>query len=257
MDEIAFLADSIASRYGSIKRARGAFLYTAKGQRLTDLYAEGGRAILGWGGSPAVTVFKDVLSRGICGSYRTDWDYRLDKALSDLLGFRAVSRVFGSLQDAQDALAECPVIWRPWSGKRYAECPAVIVEPPFPMAEGITLLAVRQEPGLSPIPESARSICIPAPLKAALARSLYDVIRAEKERKEKDFFIYDTVLTRYWTRQGPWLTPKLPRERYRDFVLHCLDCSVVISPRYKQDSIVPFGADPGVFRALERAPFEF
>lgn len=255
MEETAFLADSIASRYGSIKRARGPFLYTAKGQRLTDLYAEGGRAILGWGGSPAVTVFKDVLSRGICGSYRTDWDKRLDKALSDLLGFKAVSRVFGSRQDAQDALDGCPVIWRPWSGKSYAECPAVIVEPPFPMTEGITLLAVRQETGFSRQP--ARSIAIPAPLKAALARSLYDAIRAEKERQEKDFFIYDRVLTRYWTRQGPWLTPKIPRDRYRDFLLHCLDCTLVISPRYEQDSIVPFGADPGVFRALERSPFEF
>ena len=81
MEETAFLADSIASRYGSVTRARGPFLYTAKGQRLTDLYAEGGRAILGWGGSAAVTVFKDVLSRGICGSFRTGWEQRLDRAV--------------------------------------------------------------------------------------------------------------------------------------------------------------------------------
>lgn len=255
MARSGFLACNLASRYGTVKRARGPFLYTEKGVRLTDLYAEGGRAILGWGGGPAVTVFKDVLARGITGSYRTDWDYRLDKALSDLLGFTAVGYAFSRMQDAQESMAERPELWRPWSGRSYAECRAVIVEPPFPMAGGITLLAVRKELDFTNPPE--QGICIPAPLQAALARSLYDIIKAEKERQEKDFFIYDTILTRYWTRNGPWLTPKLPESAYQDFILHCLDCELVISPCYGRDSIVPFGVDKGVFRKLERAPFEF
>ena len=33
-------------RYGAVKRARGCFLYTSKGVRVTDLYQEAGRAIL-------------------------------------------------------------------------------------------------------------------------------------------------------------------------------------------------------------------
>ena len=37
----------IKKRYGIITRARGSFLYTQKNVRLTDLFQEGGRAILG------------------------------------------------------------------------------------------------------------------------------------------------------------------------------------------------------------------
>ena len=261
MEETRFLADGIASRYGSVKRARGCFLYTAKGQRLTDLYEEGGRAILGWGGSAAVTVFKDVLSRGICGSFRTDWDGRLGRAASDLLGFPAEIHAFARREEAEGAARaaglEAPV-WRPWAdwakGADGEALAAAIIEPPCPLAGGTTLLALRKEQ--APCPPLPGSVRLPAPLQAAIARSLYDAIKAVRERGEKDFFIYDRVLTRYWKRNGPWLAPKLPCGRYRDFVLHCLDCALVISPCYEQDSIVPFGADPGVFRALERQPFD-
>ncbi|MBQ3800624.1 MAG: hypothetical protein II837_10045 [Treponema sp.] len=255
MSRTGFLAYKLDARYGNVKRARGPFLYTEKGVRLTDLYAEGGRAILGWGGSPAVTALKDVLSRGITGSYKTDWDYRMDKALSDLLGFKAVCYAFGSYTAASEFLDERPDVWKPWSGRSYAESRAVIVAPPFPMADGITLMAVRKELDFSCPPSS--SIRIPAPLQAAFSRSIYDVIKAEKERQEKDFFIYDSVLTRYWTRKGPWLTPKVPEASYEAFVLHCLDCELVISPFYDTDSIVPYGVDKGVFRKLERKPFSF
>ena len=255
MSRIGFLAYNLGTRYGNVKRARGSFLYTEKGIRLTDLYAEGGRAILGWGGSPAVTAFKDVLSRGITGSYKTDWDYRLDKALSDLLGFTAICYAFGCSEDAWDCLDECPDEWKPWSDESYAKSRAVILEPPLPMTDSITLMAVRKELDFSRPP--SRSICIPAPLEAAFARSFYDVIKAEKERQEKDFFIYDKVLTQYWTRKGPWLSPKVPEKRYEEFVLHCLDCELVISPFYDTDSIVPYGVDKGGFRKLERTPFSF
>ena len=86
MNNTEFLRNEIFLRYGNIKRARGNFLYTEKGVRLTDLYREGGRAILGWGseGSGAFTVFKDVLQRGLTGSFPTAMTYRLQKAISEL-----------------------------------------------------------------------------------------------------------------------------------------------------------------------------
>ncbi len=55
MTEIQNLANKIKNRYGTVKRARGSFLYTEKRIRLTDLFLEGGRAILGWG---AITVLR-------------------------------------------------------------------------------------------------------------------------------------------------------------------------------------------------------
>ena len=58
------LSQQIYKRYGPVTRARGCFLYTKKGKRLTDLYQEDGRAILGWEGGSAFTHLKNVLSRG-------------------------------------------------------------------------------------------------------------------------------------------------------------------------------------------------
>ena len=60
----------IQKRYGIITRARGPFLYTQKNVRLTDLNQEGGRAILGWDAA-AYTVFKNILSKGLVGSFDT------------------------------------------------------------------------------------------------------------------------------------------------------------------------------------------
>ena len=48
-----WFADEITTRYGYVKRARGYFLYTEKQVRLTDMFQEAGRAILGWGGGKA------------------------------------------------------------------------------------------------------------------------------------------------------------------------------------------------------------
>ena len=97
---------------------------------------------------------------------------------------------------------------------------------------------------------------IPAPLHAAIARSIYDLIAALSERQEKHWFIYDKILTKYWERKGPYLFPKVAKEKYSDFMLHCLNLGIVISPDYAVPSIVPFGADTGVFTALKNNPFE-
>ena len=75
------------------------------------------------------------------------------------------------------------------------------------------------------------------------------------ERKETDWFIYDSILTKYWTRKGPYLFPKIPQEDYDRFVLHCLSLGIIINPNYDSPSIVPFGADKGVFTKLKNTPF--
>ena len=76
-------------------------------------------------------------------------------------------------------------------------------------------------------------------------------------RKETDWFKYDSVLSKYWTRKGPYLFPKMNEEMYKKFVAHCLDCSILINPEYNNPSIIPFGADIGVFTKLKNNPFDF
>ena len=107
----------IFDRYGNIKRGRGCFLYTAKGERLTDLYQEEGRAILGWGGGAAFTVLKNVLNRGLTGSFKTDFSYRLKKAVDALLFGDFNVAVFNSMDDAMACAPGKAIVWRPWNRK--------------------------------------------------------------------------------------------------------------------------------------------
>lgn len=258
MTDIDFLAGEIEKRYGTVKRARGTFLYTAKGVRLTDMYLEGGRAALGWGGMPAFTVFKNVLSRGLTGSFNTDFEKQIKRAVETLLASPRDIYVFPCTKDAlQNGILlskDRTSVWRPWlSGVDWSKVDCVVIEPPIAWCSAVTLLAVK--PGLevfSSLPGTRR---LPPALAAALTRSIYDVIKAQGEREEKGWFLYDTVLTKYWRRSGAWLYPSVPEEHYRDFVLHCLDNTLVISPSYSKPSLVPYGADKGVFSKLKANPF--
>ena len=81
------LFTELYKRYGAVTHARGPFFYTKKGVRVTDLYQEAGRAILGWEGGSAFTMFKNVLSRGQTGSFICEDcpEQRKKKAVSELL----------------------------------------------------------------------------------------------------------------------------------------------------------------------------
>ena len=155
-------------------------------------------------------------------------------------------------------------VYRPWGGQgldfQKADC--VLIAPPLAWAQNLWVLALKQDIVLKKsdvLKENetvaGSSLFIPAALEAALTRSFYDLIKALQVREEKDWFKYDKILSEYWTRKGPWLFPKVPEEKYADFMQHCLDCELVISPFYSVPSLVPFGADSGVFKKLEKNPF--
>ena len=270
MLELKNFSKEVFSRYGTIKRARKCFLYTEKGIRLTDLYQEGGRAILGWGGS-AFTVFKNVLERGITGSFLTDFSSpngrersQLERAISKLFDDERKVFVFSTKQAALKAAisisAESTSIFRPWNPVEvnWQNVDCIIFEPTFPWTSDIFILAVKNfciQPNLKEN-EFENETFLSAPLCAALTRSVYDLIKAFNEREEKHWFIYDQIIMRYWKRKGPYLFPKIPESKYSDFVLHCLDCHLVISPDFNQPSIVPFGADKGNFTLLKNNPFK-
>lgn len=260
-----FLAKEIFSRYGTIKRARGNFLYTAKGIRLTDMYLEGGRAVLGWGGSSAFTQLKNVLSRGITGSFITDYDFRLDKAVSQLLNSPRKVFVFQNKEtavtQAENLTKEKICYWKPWApcadGVDFMKAEVVLVEPPYAWAEELVLAAVLEENDSSAKDTAGlQTVKLSAPETACIVRSIYNLIEALQCRQEKDWFIYDQLISRYWLRKGPYLYPKMPEEKYDSFVKHCLDCNIVISPEYETPSIIPCGADKGVFALLKKNPFD-
>lgn len=255
----------ISNRFGNIKRARGTFLYTEKGVRVTDLYLEQGRAVLGWGndngtnGTSGFLKFKNIINRGLTGSFNTDFSKQLDRAVSDLLNANCKAFIFSTeenLDKAAFSISKKPVAFVPWlglvcGGAKVEDFECVKIIPPLPWTQNIYVLAVRDDITTLFFGERHNgAVC------AAIARSIYDLIAAIPQRKEKHWFLYDTVLKNYFTRKGPYLYPKMKEERYDDFVRHCLDCNIAISPDYNIPSIVPFGADKGVFTLLKNNPWQ-
>lgn len=298
----------LAERYGTIQRARGCYLYTRKGKRLVDMYQELGRAILGWGNSKAMTEFKNTMNRGLTGSFLTDYNYRLEKAVKALLPEYDHVRWYSSLPAAQQALSvyfgkdmtinigEHPILdttadqypeemldydldewlesngvsrWRPWLDEAWFNSEqnipepvleihekvqdAVVVVPPLALARTYYLITFN-DTGNRTIPPS--DVLLP-PVLAATARAIYDLIAELPCRSEKDWNQFDSIVLKYWKRKGPYLLPKVPQEKYKEFFLHCLDCGILISPNYRTPTIVPYGANAGDFKKLAKNPFKF
>ncbi len=263
MEEIAFLQSEISKRYGKIKRARGCFLYTESGIRLTDLYLEGGRAILGWGGSQAFSDFKNVLSRGLTGSFNTIYLYRLKKAISDLLNDDFFVDVFLSkeiaLKLANTFFPNNFVVWKPWIPYNNLKMKsALILEPPLAWGTPFCFLLHKSDELKNNSSFLGQTTFVPPALEAAFCRSLYDLKNAILVRKEKDWFVFDKIIKDYWIRKGPYLYPKeniVCESDWKSFVQHCLDCCIVVNPCYSEPSIVPCGAEISVFKKLIKNPF--
>ena len=253
------LYQELYKQYGFVTRARGCFLYTHKSVRLTDMFQENGRAILGWDGKNSTTFFKNMLNKGLTGSFICEDSPRIDKAVSALIGKDAKAYFYSSKAEAVKAAvgagAKNIVSYKPWNKEQeeLSGADAVVIIPPFPWGEEIFILALRQAQGPQGVGERVEP---PFALQTALTRAIYNLIAELPLRQEKDWFIYDTILTKYWERKGPYLYPKITENKYDDFVKHCLECSIVINPSYNEPSIIPFGADKGVFTKLKNNPFE-
>ncbi len=273
--EIKKYYDEIHRRFGNIRRARGNFLYTQKNVRVTDLYREEGRAILGWGNG-AYTIFKNTLNKGLAGSFVTAERARLEKAVSDILNSKRKIFVFLKKEIALRAslifCKESAAFFKPFAKNAqgepidFSKTKSVVLYPPLPWTKNVFIVALLRDDSGNSCGECFERLLdaegiseqtLPPALEAAASRSFYDLIAAQKDFREKDFFVYDKILAKYWRREGCYLRPKMPPEKYDEFVLHCLDCALAISPEYTADSIVPFGADEGVFRKLEKSKFEF
>ncbi|MGI5173790.1 hypothetical protein H0R92_09335 [Treponema sp. OMZ 840] len=271
-------------RYGAVSRARGCYLYTQKGVRITDMYRDSGRAVLGWGcsGSKAFKIFKNTLERGQTGSFPCEYERRFEKAVLALLGSYDHARWFLSAESLLTSVYQSAwgeeyaekksmygiKLWRPWFPE-HAEIPSdglfvqpdtktcnfipgvCALYPPFALSTSGYIAVFEKKEGAEP-PRS--DTCSPALLNA-LARAVYDLSAEIPRRSEKDFSAFDFVLGQYFIRSGAYFMPKIKSEQYKDFVLHCLDCALLLAPVCTVPSVVPFGASQGDFSQLKRKPF--
>lgn len=283
---VCWLKNEIKKRYGNVKRARGIYLYTEKSVRLTDCFLDGGRGILGHGGGKAKTAFKDCFERGANGFYDSGLLPAFEKSVKKLLPAEyteirlyseKTAAMLGGTSVSLDGASEKanPVLWRPWldfAGKITeqptgypkiqvvynvtGDFPAIVkIVPPFTYATDICVYAFSEKfyKNLAELPQND---VVPSPLLAAYTRSFYDLLNSFSLFTEKDFKANSKALEPFFTRNQCYLFPKISEEKYKDFVLKCLDAGIVISPDYNEPSIMPWRANPGDIKKISKITLE-
>ena len=165
-----------------------------------------------------------------------------------------------------------PVLWRPWlevSGKSTeqptgypkiqivhnvdGDFPAIVkIVPPFPYATELCVYAFSTACGEEMLQNLPKNDIVPAPLLAAFTRGFYDLKIALGTYTENDFKANSKVFEPFFIRNQCYLFPKIPEEKYKDFVLKCLDIGIVISPDYNVPSIMPWKANPGDVKKISK-----
>lgn len=165
-----------------------------------------------------------------------------------------------------------PVLWRPWleiSGKSTeqptgypkiqivhnvdGDFPAIVkIVPPFPYATELCVYAFSTACGEEMLQNLPKNDIVPAPLLAAFTRGFYDLKIALGAYTENDFKANSKVFEPFFIRNQCYLFPKIPEEKYKDFVLKCLDIGIVISPDYNVPSIMPWKANPGDLKKISK-----
>lgn len=261
--------DEIRNRYGNVKRARGFYLYTEKNIRLLDMYLDGGMSILGRRENQAPLVFKQSIDKGLNAFLPSSGDYRLKKALNSLfpehphfyfLSEWSKAFSFLEIEDNKTDLDSCIMenTWKPFlpSSENLKKKKVFFVNPPF-----CTSIKIAVSKDDLPI----LSCAVSAAEKEVLAKAFFDLIRViklrenesglsdeelinsargknKKQQLAKNIKSYKRVAelcSHFWNMEGPYLFPKLNKEKYDDFFKAALDSHILLSPDFTIPSILP------------------
>jgi hypothetical protein len=216
----------------SIRRARGYYLYDASGNRILDLFQDGGRAWLGHRPDGLSLQIKNSLSRGVYAPYPSPEEGKLLKAL------KALGEAIGATE-AEGWLAlylrpshtRKAMLWRPgtpWP----SEEGSVEVLLPLPGLEYGQILFER-----SGAAGQLRGD-LPSPvLAAALNRTVWNLIHAI-ESPEKESPLPDCTGDS-WHQDGAYLRWKGGEEAYGDCFRKALSRGILISPDPGLPTILP------------------
>ncbi len=272
---IEWYFDEIKNRYGNVNRARGVYLYTEKGVRLVDMYLDAGRSIMGRGNGNgrSMLMFKNAMAKGLTSNFESGRQYRANKAiLSTAKGFENV-HFFSSKESCAFAICKALSIdfsfgdihtnsmdswlykngipmWNPWAFETLEDENLAYVVPPFLLSQNIHIVVTKGSVEM-PCTDTNIASCS----FDGLARSFYDYEKEKENVSEKDFCIFDDVFNTYFNRKSCYLFPKMNEQHYKDFVIHCMDKGLLLSPYYNVPSIVPIGVNLGDFKKLSQSPF--
>ncbi|MCL2209395.1 MAG: hypothetical protein FWC19_04725 [Treponema sp.] len=208
---------SVMEKFPVILRARGYRLYAQNGQRLIDLWLNGGAAILGHTPPDFLREIKNTASRGLYAPYPHFSKDRYLKALSKLFPQRSF-RLYAAPPPELTALFNTGAvkIWRPFINHAdpFAVSEEPILIPALPGIQlwrdglplGLCAAALKSEEYTAQLPQSD---ILPPVLLAAAVRGLYDLIASPQRGKPNLPRTLKAFRSQsFWKREGIYLTLK-------------------------------------------------
>ncbi len=272
------LQKNLTSSIPPIKRARGYRLYDYHGNRIVDLYQNGGAAILGHRTGRLTTSIKNVISQGLIFNLPSIYERRLIMELSRRFAPFSAVRICSSRSDALDllnrrlggrlswdeikdpALEELGHVCfhRPFlsippykhGNLKTDNVKAVLPLLPFSIGQAPIPVCFREDPGAgfnTGTPDGEHPV---SPLLlAGLLRSIYDLDRFEKPEWYQGR-LFNKLKS--WKQAGPYMVPRFPSENYPEVFQAFLENGFLLSPAYRTPSILPGEASPGEMKKMIR-----
>ncbi|MDR2479433.1 MAG: hypothetical protein LBD48_08995 [Treponema sp.] len=240
-----------------VLRARAFRLYTQGGQRLVDLWQNGGAAALGHTPPFLLRELKNTASRGLFAPLPHFLEQRFFRALSRLIPGRTF-RLYAAAPAALETLVENgnAALWRPFINAMEPleiapNAPPVLI-PVIPGIQGwnrtlpLGLCVLALDPAFEAVlpPDDLLSPV----LLAAATRGIYEIIAAAPERV-KDAYprIGKALCQSSWQRRGIYLFPARNTDPGTWPALFCrfLDSGFLLPPGPAYPAILPGELSPG------------
>ena len=259
-------------RLPAVRRARGYRLYGQDGRRYLDLWQQGGRAVLGHRAGRVTTVLKNVISSGLVADLPSLYTRRLERTLSTFFpaypafriadslgaGLELASRFLGravGVADVRDPLgghaavggeaaaggtppaAPALGLWRPLCP--FSLSPRVLLPRlPFAMAGAPIAVGFAGElPDGFPPSQDLSPVVV-----AGSLRALHDLARYTSPEWLRDGLLDGAP---GWEQRGLYVLPRFPQDRYAAVFAAFLGEGVLLSPAYREPSILPSEASAG------------
>jgi hypothetical protein len=245
----------------TVLRARDFRLYTKNGNRLVDLWQNGGAAVLGHTPPSVLRELKNTASRGLYAPFPHFYEERYKKALSRIVPGRNFRLYFAPPPELHTLFAAETgnvAFWRPFLDPA---APLAVPEnaPPvlIPIVPGIQgwrnnlplgLCVLSIDPDFEKAAPLPPGDFLPPVLLAAAARGIYDLIAAVSRIQPFPRIAKALKNNRQgWKRQGLYLTPNhSPSPEEWAAVFHrFLEAGFLLPPVPSQPVILPGILSPG------------
>lgn len=258
----------------AIKRSRGNRLYADNGKRYLDLWLDDGHNLLSYKENLTRTQASNAADKGLVRPYPGLYEKRIKKELIKAWPEFSVIKIFLSMERAM-ALAKAilsnndPLLDSAFFNSNTVDSGFYLARPFIGLAAKAQVILAR-----IPCPRIWAPICLMAKSKSqeagalskieddlvpplshiAGARALASISSLEQQGyTEKAWQEFYGPIQKFFSRNGPYLLPRLKGSAYKEFFMAALEGGALLSPQEDKPSIIPLDWDKGELARLVKA----